>query len=102
MKILIDNLILITVDKEHHATSYHSTVKDHRHTFLSSLELWAKEESIGDPIMSYNVIFSRGVGIFDLIFLRDFFTKVGSFCVHWKGNFLNFSKLTLLLSLAHF
>ena len=60
MKILIDNLILITVDKEHHATSYHSTVKVQRHTFLSSLELWAKEESIGDPIMSFNVIFSRG------------------------------------------
>ena len=102
MKILIDNLILITVDKENHATSYHRTVKVQRHTFLSSLELWAKEESIGDPIMSYNVIFSRGVGIFDLIFLSSFFTKVGSFCVHWKGNFLNFSKLSLLLSLARF
>ena len=63
MKILIDNLILITVDKEHHDTSYHSTVKVQRHTFLSSLELWAKEEFIGDPILSFNVIFSRGVHI---------------------------------------
>ena len=90
MKMLIDNLIPITVDKEHLATSYHSTVKVQRHTFLSSLELWEKEESIGDPIMSYDVIFSRAVGMFDLIFLSGFFTKVGGFCAHWKGNFLNF------------
>ena len=27
LKILIDNLILITVDKENHATSYHRTVR---------------------------------------------------------------------------
>ena len=50
MKILFDYLILITVDKENHVTSYHRTVKVQRHTFLSSLELWAKEESIGDSM----------------------------------------------------
>ena len=43
-----------------------------------------------------------GVGIFGLIFLSHFLTKMRSFCVHQKGNFLNFSKLTLLLSLVHF
>ena len=40
--------------------------------------------------------------MFDLDFLGGFFTKIGSFCAHWKGNFLNFSKLTLLSSLVHF
>ena len=42
-----------------------------------------------------------GVGIFDLIFLSHFLSKMGSFCAHQKGNFLRFSKLTLLLSLVH-
>ena len=36
-----------------HHTTVDSTVKVKIHTFLSSLELWAKEESIGDPIMSF-------------------------------------------------
>ena len=47
-------------------------------------------------------LFLRGVGIFDLILLSHFLTKMRSFCVHQKGNFLNFSKLTLLLSIDHF
>ena len=40
--------------------------------------------------------------MFDLNFLSCFFTKIGSFCAHWRGNFLNFPKLTLLLSLVQF
>ena len=44
----------------------------------------------------------QGVAMFDLTFLGRFFTNIGSFCAHWKGNFLNFSKLTLLLVLANF
>ena len=39
--------------------------------------------------------FSGGVAMFDLAFLGRFFTKIGSFCAHWKGNFL-------LLFLVHF
>ena len=50
MKILIDYLIFITMDKEQYAISYNRSVKVQRHTFLTSLELWAKEGSIGDPI----------------------------------------------------
>ena len=46
--------------------------------------------------------FQGGVGMFDLIFLSCFSTKIGSFCAHWKGNILNVLKLTLVLSLAHF
>ena len=38
----------------------------------------------------------------DLIFLSSFFHEIGEFCAHWKGNFPNFLKLTLLLSFAHF
>ena len=37
-----------------------------------------------------------------LNFLSCFFTKLGSFCAHWKGNFLNFPKLSLVLSLVQF
>ena len=44
---------------------------------------------------------TMGVEIFDLIFLSYFLSKKGSFCAHQKGNFLRFSKLTLLLSLVH-
>ena len=47
-------------------------------------------------------IFLGGVAMFDLVFLGPFFTKMGSFCAHQTGNFLNFSKLTLLLSVPHF
>ena len=40
--------------------------------------------------------------MFDLVFLSHFFSKMGSFCAHLKENFLNFAKLTLLLSVLHF
>ena len=42
--------------------------------------------------------FKRGVGNFDLNFLSHFFPKSKCSCAHCKGNFLNFPKLTLLLS----
>ena len=59
----------------------------------------AKEEDLKcDPKAC---LFSRGVGNFELIFLSHFLTKMRSFCAHQKGNFLNFAKLTLLLSLVH-
>ena len=48
------------------------------------------------------LFFPGGVALFDPVFLSNFFTKIGTFCTHQKGNFLNFSKLTLLLSLVHF
>ena len=60
---------------------------------------WSKGKYLQDD--SQSCLFSRGVGVFDLIFLRHFLTKMRSFCAHQKGNFLNFSKLTLLLSLDH-
>ena len=47
-------------------------------------------------------LFSRGVGIFGLILLSHFLTEMRSFCAHQKGNFLNFSKLNLLLFIVHF
>ena len=60
----------------------------------------AKEEDLQcDP---KTCLFARGVGIFELIFLSHFLTKMRTFCAHQKGNFLNFSKLTLLLSIVHF
>ena len=40
--------------------------------------------------------------MFDPVFLSRFFTKIESVYAHWKGNFLNFFKLTLLLFFAHF
>ena len=69
MKILIDNLILITMDREHHATSY-QRFRD-AHSYLV-IQLWAKEEIIGH-IMSF---FQGGIGMFDLIFLSCFSTKM--------------------------
>ena len=45
--------------------------------------------------------FLKGIGIFGLNFLSHFLTKMRSFCVNQKGNFLNFSKLNLLLPIAH-
>ena len=60
---------------------------------------WSKGKYLQDD--SQSCLFSRGVGVFDLIFLRHFLTKMRSFCAHQKGNFLNFLKLTLLLSLVH-
>ena len=52
-----------------------------------------------------NAIFSRGVAMFDLIFPSHFFPQYYGFvicCALQKGNSLNFSKLTLLLSLGQF
>ena len=60
---------------------------------------WSKGKHLQDCQQS--CLFARGVGIFDLIFLRHFLAKMRSFCGHQTGNFLNFSKLTLLLSLVH-
>ena len=60
---------------------------------------WSKGKYLQDD--SQSCLFSRGVGVFDLIFLRHFLTKMRSFCAHQKGNFLRFWKLTLLLSLVH-
>ena len=45
--------------------------------------------------------FVRGVGNFDLFFLSHFFPKRRYSCAYLKGNFLNFPKLTLILSLVH-
>ena len=64
------------------------------HSYLV-IQLWAEEEFI----ISF---FQGGVGMFDLAFLSCFFTKMWSLCAHQTGNFLNFSKLTKLLSSAHF
>ena len=44
--------------------------------------------------------FQGGQLCLTLFFSAIFFTKMGSFCAHRKGNFLNFSKLTPLLSLV--
>ena len=40
---------------------------------------------------SDNAIFSSWVATFDRVFLNHFLKKIGSFCAHLKGNFLNFS-----------
>ena len=58
-----------------------------------------KKENLQDDLDS--CLFTRGVGIFDLNFLSHFLLKMRGFCAHQKGNFLDFSKLTLLLSLVH-
>ena len=60
---------------------------------------WSKGKYLQDD--SQSCLFSRGVGVFDLIFLRHFLTKMRSFCAHQKGNFLNFSQLNLLLFIVH-
>ena len=39
------------------------------------------------------IVCMRWVGIFETLFLIHFLTKILSFCNHWKGNFLNYSKL---------
>ena len=63
------------------------------------IELRAEDESTGGPKYCD---FLEGVAMFDLVFLGHFFTKIRSFCAHQTENFLNFSKITLLLSLAQF
>ena len=42
-----------------------------------------------------------GVGNFDLDFLSHLFPKSRCSCAHLKENFMNFPKLTLLLSAVH-
>ena len=37
------------------------------------------------------------VANFEPLYLRHIWVKIQSFCAHWTGNFLNFSKLTLML-----
>ena len=64
------------------------------------IEIKVKEEL--SKLLQINAIFGGRVGMFDLDFLSCFYSKVRSFCTHWKGKILNFSKLTLLLSLDHF
>ena len=60
------------------------------------IDMGAKEEHLqGDP---QSCLFQRVVGIFYLIFLNNFLTKS---CAYQKGNFPNFSKLTLLLSILY-
>ena len=49
-----------------------------------------------------SVFFFERVGIFNLVFLRNYWTKYRCFCDYWKGNFLHYPKLTLLLSLVLF
>ena len=52
-----------------------------------------------DAQMQYFMI---RVANFDPLYLEQFWVKRQSFCAHWTGNFLNFSKLTQLLSVANF
>ena len=52
-----------------------------------------------DAQMQY---FMMRVANFEPLYLKQFWVKMQSFCTHWTGNFLNFSKLTQILSLAHF
>ena len=46
--------------------------------------------------------FRMRVANFEPLYLKQFWVKIQSFCAHWTGNFLNFSKLTQLSSVAHF
>ena len=52
-----------------------------------------------DAQMQYFVI---RVANFRPLYLKHFWVKIQSFCAHWTGNFLSFSQLTQLLSVAHF
>ena len=65
---------------------------------LSLTEWWSWKMQRGKFIRSFWSCFSilKGVGNFDLFFLSHFWTKYGCFCAHWKGDFLNFSKITQL------
>ena len=42
------------------------------------------------------------VANYEPVYLKHFWEKIQSFCAHWTGNLLNFSKLTQLLSVAYF
>ena len=51
-----------------------------------------------DAQMQYSMI---RVANFETLYLKQFWVKIQSFCAHWIGNFLNFSKLTQILSVPH-
>ena len=53
-----------------------------------SMKYEKKKNILG--VIHNHAIFPGGVGIFDLIFLSHFLSKMGSFCAHQKGNFLRF------------
>ncbi len=46
--------------------------------------------------------FMKRVANFEPLYLKQFWVKIQSFCAYWTENFLNCSKLTQLLSVAHF
>ena len=46
--------------------------------------------------------FMMRVANFESLYLKQFWVKIQNSCAHWTGNFLNFSKPTQLLSVAHF
>ena len=45
-----------------------------------TLELQVKDETMGQH---HIILFFKGVGMFDFIFLSCFFTKMRSICTHW-------------------
>ena len=47
------------------------------------------------------IFYDKGSQLWALI-SQSILGKILSFCAHWTGNLLNFSKLLLLLSVAHF
>ena len=46
---------------------------------------WDRSKGITSSVWSTSMPFPKGVGIFDLIFLIHFITKMRSFCAHQKG-----------------
>ena len=51
---------------------------------------------------AWDQYFRVRVANFEPLYLKQFWVKIQSLCAYWTGNFLNFSKLTQLLSVAHF
>ena len=51
---------------------------------------------------AWDQYFRVRVANFEPSYLKQFWVKIQNFCAHWTGNFLNFSKLTQLLSVAYF
>jgi len=64
-------------------------------TPLQSIQPWKQRIQMCEEaqICMFFFIF-RGVKNLNLVFLSHYLTKFRCFCAHWKGNFLNFSKLT--------
>ena len=73
-------------------------LREYQNEIISLLiKIWAIEAStvcVCVQMMPFFKVFS--------FFQSNFFIKINSSCAYWKGNILNFSKLTLLLSLVHF